>query len=321
MNNKLAYYIKKFKSLKRAHNNGGAPHKPILLLSLIHLFRTGFYTNNHIEVTPEFVATFRNYWNKLVLTNHTLNFALPFYHMKSEPFWSLEAKLGFENAINYKGSMRSIGNLIKAVKHAKIDQDLTHLLINPESSEILKLTLLEKYFPEHKNTSFSYQTDIFNVGLINEDSESYKKGIIEIKNSIDEESFQEEVYVRSGIFKREIPKIYNNTCAISGLRIDATSTISMVDACHITPFSESYDCSIQNGISLSPNLHRAFDRGLISISDDYKVLVKDNFIENLKSSYNLNQFANKSILLPNSPNQYPSLENLYLHRKRFDFRA
>jgi len=75
--------------------------------------------------------------------------------------------------------------------------------------------------------------------------------------------FKEEVFIRSGIFKREIPKLYNNTCAISQLRIDATANISMVDACHIVPFSEAYDDTLTNGIALCPNLHRAFDRGLI----------------------------------------------------------
>lgn len=34
----LTYYIHCFQKLKRDHKNGGAPHKPILLLSVIDLF-------------------------------------------------------------------------------------------------------------------------------------------------------------------------------------------------------------------------------------------------------------------------------------------
>jgi len=30
-----------------------------------------------------------------------------------------------------------------------------------------------------------------------------------------------------------------------------------------------------NGLALCPNLHRAFDRGLIAISDDYRVVVSE----------------------------------------------
>lgn len=103
------------------------------------------------------------------------------------------------------------------------------------------------------------------------------------------------------------------------MRIDATANISMIDACHIVPFSEAYDDTLTNGIALSPNLHRAFDRGLISISDDYKVLIKKNFIENSKSVFNLAQFENQKILLPKHETYFPSLENLKHHRKRFNF--
>lgn len=90
----------------------------------------------------------------------------------------------------------------------------------------------------------------------------------------------------------------------------------MIDACHIVPFSEGYDDTLSNGIALCPNLHRAFDRGLISISDDYKVIINKNFIEN-KSVYNISQFIGKTILLPTQIEHYPSLENFYQHRKKF----
>ena len=94
--------------------------------------------------------------------------------------------------------------------------------------------------------------------------------------------------------------------------------ISMIDACHIVPFSESYDDTITNGIALCPNLHRAFDRGLIAISDDYEVLVKPNFIES-DSAFTINQFKNRKILLPSQKEYYPSPENLRQHRNRFNF--
>jgi putative restriction endonuclease len=47
----------------------------------------------------------------------------------------------------------------------------------------------------------------------------------------------------------------------------------MVDACHIIPFSISHDDTIRNGICLSPNLHRAFDRGLFTLTNDLEVKV------------------------------------------------
>ena len=81
----------------------------------------------------------------------------------------------------------------------------------------------------------------------------------------------------------------------------------MVDACHIVPFSESYDDTLTNGIALCPNLHRAFDRGLISISDDYTVLINRNFVEDKNSVLNLSQFEDKQIILPYFDRTLPSI--------------
>ena len=67
---------------------------PILLLSIIELVQKGEIINNRIEITPELVLEFKNNWSKLVTSQHHPNFALPFFHMKSEPFWKLVTKTG-----------------------------------------------------------------------------------------------------------------------------------------------------------------------------------------------------------------------------------
>lgn len=320
MTEKLPYYVHCLTHLKRDAKKGGAPHKPILLLSVVRLFERGIFTNNQIHILPELVASFKSIWTKLVVTNHYPIFAMPFYHMSSEPFWKLIANVGCEKWIESKNSMRSLQNLTTAVNFALIDNELAELLVHSESRDILKISILEHYFPETKsNYGNNGNDDLPNISILNESSEEYKRKIIELKNQVDENAFQEEVFIRSGLFKREIPKIYNNTCAISGLRIDAIANISMIDACHIVPFSEGYDDTLTNGIALCPNLHRAFDRGLISLSDHYEVLLNKNFIES-NSVYNLSQFEGKQIILPTKEEHYPTLQNIAQHRNRFNFK-
>jgi putative restriction endonuclease len=302
--------------------NGGAPHKPILLLSVIRLFESGIFTNNQIFVLPELVSSFKTNWSKLVTSKHFSIFTLPFYHLNSEPFWKLIPNVGCEKWIESKNSMRSLGNLTTAVKFALIDNELSNLLLMPKNRDILKISLLDKYFPETKsNFGSNSNDDLPSASILHENSDEYKRKIIELKNQVDENTFQEEVFIRGGLFKREIPKIYNNTCAISGLRLTSiTTNISMVDACHVVPFSESYDDALTNGIALCPNLHRAFDRGLISISDDYTVLINKSFVENKNSIFSISQFEGHKIILPYSEELYPALENLYKHRNKNGFK-
>ena len=271
--------------------------------------------------TPELVASFKSNWSELVETNHFPIFAMPYYHLSSEPFWKLLPNVGCEKWVESKSSMRSLSNLTTAVKCALIDKELSDILLFPENRDILKISLLDKYFPDTKsNFSSNGNDDLPSVSILHENSDEYKRKIIELKNQVDENAFQEEIFIRGGLFKREIPKIYNNTCAISGLRLTSIiSNVSMVDACHIVPFSESYDDTLTNGIALCPNLYRAFDRGLISISDDYTVLIDKNFVEDKNSALNLSQFEGKQIILPYSTELYPALGNLCKHRNKNDF--
>ena len=90
--------------------------------------------------------------------------------------------------------------------------------------------------------------------------------------------------------------------------------IQMVDACHIVPFAVSHNDTISNGISLSPNLHRAFDRGLVSVNSDYKVMVSNSFTEH-STDGSIKPYAGKLIVLPVQNTYYPSLENLQWHRE------
>lgn len=88
----------------------------------------------------------------------------------------------------------------------------------------------------------------------------------------------------------------------------------MIDACHIVPFGVSYDDTVNNGIALCPNLHRAFDRGLIAIDENYRVIVSTSFRED-ESNYSISTYEGKQIKLPKQLNYRPGEENLGWHRK------
>src|SRR5665647_1833336 len=161
----ISYYCSKFENLRRNFKNGGAPHKPILLISLIQAYQNGLYTTSEIQILPELVGLFKSNWQSLVETNHQCLFTLPFYYMNSEPFWELVPNRGCELWIKSKSPMRSFSNLTTAVKCAKIDEELKELLLKKEESQILLHILLDKYFPNESYAglsapAYSYLTEI-----------------------------------------------------------------------------------------------------------------------------------------------------------------
>lgn len=316
MEKRLSKYLNIFKKLRIDRSRGPAPHKPILLLSLLQTFQNGLNNTQRIYISPELVGLFKTNWNLLVTSNHDCRFALPFYHLIGDKFWKLIPKSGFENILRLPTSMRSFASLNAAVDCALIDEDFLFLMQDDFSNGLLQQFLLDEYFPgskENFQNSYRYQQKMFDLienKIINEPSEEYRQ---EIKKLMEERN-EEEIFIRGSLFKREIPKIYNNTCSISGMRIYATIAVSMIDACHIVPFSISYDDTVSNGIALSPNLHRAFDRGLITIDSNFKVIVSSRFNEE-KSQYSIRIFEGKEIKKPTLLEYYPSKKNLEWHMK------
>jgi len=295
---------------------GKAPHKPILLLSILQLIRKGEITTNRIFITTELVIAFKSNWNLLVDSGHTCNFSLPFFHMKSESFWNLTFSHPKASSIK---SIATINVLKDFVAFAEIDFGLFTLMSVPVTNQQLENELLDYYFSSTKsnytgNSSTVYQLELeIKNEIVNEPSELYQTRMIAMATDMKEEEIEEERFIRGGIFKKEIPRIYNNQCCISEMKIETTINAQMVDACHIKPFSISNDDTISNGICLSPNLHRAFDRGLLTINDDFIVRISPTVRES-ESVYSIKQFDGKQIQLPIESKHYPSSLNFKWHR-------
>lgn len=308
----LIPYMEHFRSLKRAHNLGGAPHKPILLLSVAQLILAGEMADNRIRITEELIVAFRENWYRLVKTPHTLNFALPFYHMGSEPFWQLVPYAGMEIELTASRSIKSFNHLRATLKYAWLDQPLFELLQHPDTNRVLTDVLLSTYFPETRNDMEKELPDFLTKPetLIMNDTELVGWSI----KSITREQKEELVFIRSGLFKRKVLSIYGNRCIISRLNSTLVNRhVRLLDVCHIRPFSELEVEHPTNGILLTPTLHDAFDAGFITIDGQYRVNVSTAVREDVSSPYALQQFHGKEILLPDSPEFYPSMESLRWH--------
>lgn len=316
----ISKYLLQFKNLNRGYTKGlgRAPHKPILLLSILQLIENGDIQTNRITISADLLLKFRTTWEQLVETNHVQNFALPFFHMRSEPFWFLVPKPGKNISLTRSKSIKSFRHLKETFAYAELEKDLFLLVQNPLSRTVLEQYLLDNYFANSKEryskTEMSYQENLITIEILNEPSEVYKEQIKRLRETLEEDQFEEEVFVRGGLFKKNVPKIYDYTCCVSGLKIETTGNIQMVDACHIHPFSLSNDDTIPNGLALSPTIHRAFDRGLLTINSNFVVRISPS-IDETDSKFPLSQFDGQQILLPEKEKWYPSQASLSWHNK------
>jgi putative restriction endonuclease len=309
----LAAYTRKFTKLKQGGTQyGKAPHKPVFLITLLELVEKRFIIENRVTITPELVATFKENFSLLVQTAHKDDFTQPFFYLQNEGFWFLRTKAG-EKLDTY---IRSVQTLSDRLDCGYFADDLFHLLTSDYARQHLKNTLLDVYFSgakaeflRVKNAGRSYLHDL-ETYLLNEKEVPYTP----LLPTDDEETR----FVRGGLFKKLVPKVYDSTCAISGLKVISVDGTSLVEACHIVPISVSGDDKVTNGIALCPNLHTAFDRGMIGVDERLRVLVSPSLADNMASPYNLKQFHGQPLRLPFGDVHNPKMESFRWHmRERF----
>lgn len=117
---------------------------------------------------------------------------------------------------------------------------------------------------------------------------------------------------RDAAFSRNVKLAYADTCAITGLKIINGGGRSEVQAAHIRPVASQGPDSVRNGLALSGTIHWMFDRGLVSIDDDYSILtaadrVPDTIERLIRSE--------RRIALPNRPELFPHPHFLRFHRE------
>ena len=77
---------------------------------------------------------------------------------------------------------------------------------------------------------------------------------------------------RDAVFMKQVQQAYDKRCAMTGLRIINGGGRAEAQAAHIRPVAKDGPDSPRNGVALSSTFHWMFDRGLLSIDDDYKIL-------------------------------------------------
>jgi putative restriction endonuclease len=139
------YYNDCFTTLHTARIQGFfAPHKPLLLLSVMDLIEQGMIYSNRIDLSDELVDAFRANTAKYIC--HSKVFApsvgQPFYHMQHEPFWQLVPKEGAEPS----NTSYSVNKLRTMYRYALIDEELFQLLQDADARARLRVALISKYF-------------------------------------------------------------------------------------------------------------------------------------------------------------------------------
>lgn len=117
-----------------------------------------------------------------------------------------------------------------------------------------------------------------------------------------------------GSFRVLVTDAYGRKCAVTGER-----TLPVLEAAHIRPYASMGPHQVSNGLLLRADLHKLFDDGYVTVSEDHRFLVSPRIrqeFENGREYYRLDK--QPLVALPAEAINYPNADFLRWHyREKF----
>ncbi|MDP5198711.1 HNH endonuclease [Flavobacterium sp. DG2-3] len=181
---------------------------------------------------------------------------------------SIVMRLGNFASIDPFHQQRGVSGLKNGMNQVKPIWDEFH----NDQEELIFLS--EKILAEKENTSVE---------------EKYDEILADLKDLKGETVLREvKTRVNQCVFRKIVLTNYSNKCAITGIDIP-----ELLFASHIIPWSknEEHRLNPENGICFSLLYDKAFDKGLIGINTDHKIIFSDSLKKKKNSEYFQKYFA------------------------------
>ncbi|MGL5019604.1 MAG: HNH endonuclease [Luteolibacter sp.] len=229
-------------NVARTELRGHAPHKPLMLLTVIDLIESGDIPDGWVKYDVRLVSRFRDYWELVQdRQRNSPDIPMPFNALGGERdrIWQCFTTAG----------QPSKSKLTTRLCH--LDPDLFGCLQDAGFRREARRTLVGIYFTPTEQVMLCARLGLpapkteANAALRADAAAfkaSQKKG-------------------RDSRFKSDVLGGYYFTCALTGYRLD-TETTSIVQAAHIHQHAVSGNDDPRNGLALTPDAHWMFDAGL-----------------------------------------------------------
>ncbi len=241
------------------------PHKPLLLLyAIARLVRFGERELPFEQVRAALMPLLGAYAPPVRAQHHP---EYPYWHLRSDGLWEIPGADALERGAKgfplMSGFQRSIGRLPETYARALRDDPA---LVR----RVVQILLDEHFEPSlHEDVLAAVGLD---RGALGPPAERAQPDRV---READVEIVQRQR--RSASFRDEVLTAYDRRCALTGFQAMISGTLFGVEAAHVHWHSKGGPSTVANGLALNPTLHKLFDHGAWSLSDDRRVLVSREF--------------------------------------------
>jgi len=113
-----------------------------------------------------------------------------------------------------------------------------------------------------------------------------------------------------GSFRIIVTDAYSRRCAVTSER-----TLPALDAAHIKPYIENGPHDVRNGILFRSDIHKLFDIGYVTVSEDYRFEVSRRIKEEFENGRDYYALQGKEILLPTNKSSWPERNFIQWHHE------
>ncbi len=289
-----------------------APHKPLLLLSIIDLFAQGHIRGNFIALDDELMELFGLYWRAVNPPTRRGDITMPFFHLRSEGFWHLLPQPGMEAVLAAKRRTDGLKQLRELVLGARLDETLYQLLQDEQPRNLLRTTLIQTYFAPELHPR------LVERGQINAQAFQYSVDLLHKAKETAVKETPDDAYdkaVRDQGFRRVIVTIYEHRCAFCGVRILTADGHTAIEAAHIIPWAVSHNDDPRNGLALCRLCHWSFDEGLVTLTPSYQIKLSPQLAAPDNIPGHLFAFGKRPFLGPDDQTLWPFPDSITWHQQ------
>lgn len=266
-----------------------APHKPLLLLFAISRLIDGRRELPFREVEETLIPLLKLYAPPVTGRHQP---ALPYWYLQTDGLWEIP---GATHLPRQAGGFPRMEALRSSSGH--LSPDLAKALTADRglADEIVQ-ALLDQHFPPslHEDICAAMGLELPRERSLAEPAPRPRR--------------------RDPAFRDHVLRAYEHRCAASGFGLALGGSAFGCEAAHVRWVAYDGPDAVENGIALEPTLHKLFDAGAWSLTDDRRILISADLTGELDTIQRIRALHGQSLRSPVPGNPAIALDFIRWHR-------
>lgn len=271
-----------------------SPHKPLLLMLALSRFQSGQIDIPYADIDAILTPLLKLYAPPVQGRPQP---SLPYWHLQTDGLWSISDAERLPTAASGFPRMEALRQ-----SSGHLNPDLgAALTADPALVDQILHVLLMDHFPAslHEDICAAFGLELPGTPTGQSDPKQHYHR-----------------RRRDPAFRDKVLRAYEYRCAVTGFCAALGGSYFGCEAAHVRWVAYDGPDTVENGLALEPTLHKLFDAGAWSLTDDRRILVSADLSGENDTMQRIRTLHGKPLSLPQPGQPQISLEFIHWHRKQ-----